>query len=269
RVSGGEGELVAVGSRGVIGRPLPMERIREGIPRIELRADGGALLARAIMTTDTRPKQFAAAVETNGHRYTVGGIAKGSGMIHPDMATMFGFLTTDAPRGPGSADAALRRAVDRSFNMVSVDNDTSTSDTVLLLASGAAGGDPINANSPAAAAFEAALDAVALHLAREIARDGEGASKLIDVRVTRAATPAEAVAAARTISASPLMKAAVYGNDPNWGRVMMAIGRSGARIDLDRAAVRIGEMVMYAQGHPHEPDGAEVRRALAGPEVLI
>ena len=262
-------EDVAVCSTGVIGRPLPMERIREGIPRIELRTDGGAALARAIMTTDTRPKGIAAAVAVDGRRYTVGGIAKGSGMIHPDMATMFGFLTTDAPLAPGYCNAVLRRVVDRSFNMVSVDNDTSTSDTVLLLANGAAGGAPIDERHPAASAFEAALDAVALHLAKEIARDGEGATKLIEVRVTGAATPDQARAAARTISASPLMKAAVYGNDPNWGRVMMAIGRSGARIDLDRATVRIGEMVMYAQGRPHEPDGAEVRRALAGPDVLI
>ena len=262
-------EDVAVCSTGVIGRPLPMERIRDGIPRIELRPDGGAQLARAIMTTDTRPKHYAASVAVDGRRYTVGGIAKGSGMIHPDMATMFGFLTTDAPLTPDFCDVVLRRVVDRTFNMVSVDNDTSTSDTVLLLANGVAGGDGIDAAHPAAAVFEAALDAVALHLAREIARDGEGATKLIEVRVTGAATPVEARGAARTISASPLMKAAVYGNDPNWGRVMMAIGRSGARIDLDRATVRIGDMVMYAEGRPHEPDGRAVRRALAGPEVVI
>lgn len=262
-------EQVAVCSTGVIGRPLPMARIRENLPRIELRADGGAQLARAIMTTDTRPKAIAASVEADGRRYTVGGIAKGSGMIHPDMATMFGFLTTDASLTAGLADAALRRVVDATFNMVSVDNDTSTSDTVLLLASGAAGGDPIDASHPAAHAFEAALSAVATHLAKEIARDGEGASKLIEVHVSGAATIDEARAAARTITASPLMKAAVYGNDPNWGRVMMAIGRSGARIDLDNASVRIGEMVMYADGRPHEPDGGAVRAALAGPDVYI
>ena len=268
-VVGCRAEDVAVCSTGVIGRPLPMERVREGLARIELSPDGGALLARAIMTTDTRPKAIAARVEAGGRTYTVGGIAKGSGMIHPDMATMFGFLTTDAPLTPEYTDAVLRRVVDRSFNMVSVDNDTSTSDTVLLLAGGAAGGEAIGEGHAAASAFEAALDAVALHLAKEIARDGEGASKLIEVRITGAATPDEARAAARTITASPLMKAAVYGNDPNWGRVMMAIGRSGARIDLDRASVRIGDMVMYADGRPHEPDGAAVRRALAGPNVFV
>ena len=268
-VVGCRAEDVAVCSTGVIGRPLPMERVREGLGRIELRPDGGALLARAIMTTDTRPKAIAARVEAGGRAYTVGGIAKGSGMIHPDMATMFGFLTTDAPLTREYTDAVLRRVVDRSFNMVSVDNDTSTSDTVLLLAGGAAGGGAIDAGHAAASVFEAALEAVALHLAKEIARDGEGASKLIEVRITGAATPEEARAAARTITASPLMKAAVYGNDPNWGRVMMAIGRSGARIDLDRASVRIGDMVMYADGRPHEPDGAAVRRALAGPDVFV
>jgi glutamate N-acetyltransferase/amino-acid N-acetyltransferase len=268
-VIGCAAEDLAVCSTGVIGRPLPMERIREGLSRIELRPDGGADLARAIMTTDTRPKHLAASVEVDGRTYTTGGIAKGSGMIHPDMATMFGYLTTDAPLTPEFAAAVLRRVVDRSFNMVSVDNDTSTSDTVLLLANGAAGGQPIDAAHPAAGALEAALDAVSAHLAREIARDGEGATKLIEVRITGAATPEEARAAARTITASPLMKAAVYGNDPNWGRVMMAIGRSGARINLDRASVRIGEMVMYAEGRPHEPDGSAVRAALAGPDVLI
>jgi glutamate N-acetyltransferase/amino-acid N-acetyltransferase len=262
-------EDVAVCSTGVIGRPLPMERIREWTPRVELRPDGGASLARAIMTTDTRPKAVAASVAVEGRTYTVGGIAKGSGMIHPDMATMFGFLTTDAPLTPDFSDAVLRRVVDASFNMVSVDNDTSTSDTVLLLAGAAAGGGPIDEGHAAAPAFEAALTAVALHLAKEIARDGEGATKLIEVRITGAASEEEARAAARTITASPLMKAAVYGNDPNWGRVMMAIGRSGARIDLERASVRIGEMVMYADGRPHEPDGAAVRRALAGPDVII
>jgi glutamate N-acetyltransferase/amino-acid N-acetyltransferase len=268
-LTGAAADDVAVCSTGVIGRPLPMERIREGLPRIQLARDGGAVLARAIMTTDTRPKLLAVRFQVDGLTYTVGGIAKGSGMIHPDMATMFGFLTTDAPLTPDFCDAVLRRVVDRTFNMVSVDNDTSTSDTVLLLASGAAGGEEIGRSRPAADAFEAALDAVSLHLAREIARDGEGATKLIEVRVTGAETLTDARVAARTITASPLMKAAVYGNDPNWGRVMMAIGRSGASIDLDRASVRIGEMTMYAEGRPHEPDGAAVRRALAGPEVSI
>lgn len=262
-------EEMAVCSTGVIGRPLPMGLIRDGIHQIDLRADGGLTLARAIMTTDTRPKHLAASVTVDGRTYTVGGIAKGAAMIHPDMATMFGFLTSDAPLTHAFADAALRRAVHDSFNMVSIDNDTSTSDTVLLLANGQAGGDPIDEGHPAAAAFEDALQTVALHLAKEIARDGEGSTKLIEVRITGAADEAEARAAARTITASPLMKAAVYGNDPNWGRVMMAIGRSGARINLDRAAVRIGDMTMYAEGTPHEPDGDAVRRALAGPEVLI
>lgn len=268
-LTGCTAEDFAVCSTGVIGRPLPMERIRTGIAQIDLRADGGATLARAIMTTDTRPKQIAVRVEVAGRTYTIGGIAKGAAMIHPDMATMFGFLTTDAPLTRDFADAALRRAVDLSFNMVSIDNDTSTSDTVLLLANGQAGGEPISEAHPAAAAFEDALRTVALHLAKEIARDGEGSTKLIEVQISGAADATEARAAARTITASPLMKAAVYGNDPNWGRVMMAIGRSGARINLERASVRIGEMVMYANGTPHEPDGAAVRRALAGPEVLI
>jgi glutamate N-acetyltransferase/amino-acid N-acetyltransferase len=262
-------EEFAVCSTGHIGPLLPMDRIREGLTRVELRPDGGLALARSIMTTDTRPKHIAASVEVDGRRYTVGGIAKGSGMIHPDMATMFGFLTTDAPLTPAFTREVLTRVVDRTFNMVSIDNDTSTSDTVLLLANGVAGGPPIDDSHAGARAFEAALETVALHLAREIARDGEGATKLIEVRVTGAASADEARAAARTITASPLVKVGVYGNDPNWGRVLMAIGRSGARIDLTRAIVRIGDIAVYAEGRPQDPPRASVVAALAQPEVLI
>jgi glutamate N-acetyltransferase / amino-acid N-acetyltransferase len=260
---------LAVCSTGHIGHFLPMEKIRAGIERVAPRADGGFELARAIMTTDRRPKHLAASFEAGGRRYTVGGIAKGSGMIHPDMATMFGFMTTDAPLDPGFGRAVLRRVVDRTFNMISVDGDTSTSDTVLLLASGAAGGDAFDEAHPAALGFEAALEAVARHLAREIARDGEGANKLIEVRVTGAASVEEARAAARAISASALVKVGVHGNDPNWGRVLAAVGKSGAHIDLTRAVVRIGNTATYADGGPVAFERAAVVGAMAQPEVLI
>jgi glutamate N-acetyltransferase/amino-acid N-acetyltransferase len=258
-----------VASTGVIGHLLPMDKIRDGLARIALSADGGEALSRAILTTDTRPKRIAATFTVAGVRYTVGGIAKGSGMIHPDMATMFGFLTTDAAVERAHLDRVLRAAVDQTFNMVSVDGDTSTSDTVTLFANGAAGGEAIGAGHPAAGALLEAVTAVARHLAREIARDGEGATKLIEIRVTGAATEDEARRAARTISASPLVKSAVYGNDPNWGRIMMAVGRSGAAVDLDRVRVAIGEALMYADGRPLPIDPAVTRRALAGPEVVI
>ncbi|MER3419779.1 MAG: ornithine acetyltransferase, partial [Chloroflexota bacterium] len=260
---------IVVASTGVIGRPLPMERIRAALPRIRLAPDGGMALARAIMTTDTRPKHIAARFTVEGITYTVGGIAKGAGMIHPDMATMFGFLTTDAPVPPEHLDALLRPAVRDTFNMISVDNDTSTSDTVTLFANGAAGGPPLTPAHPAWVPLGQAVLAVSRHLAREIARDGEGATKLIEVRITGAASEEEARRAARTVTASPLVKAAVYGNDPNWGRIMMAVGRSGARLDLERVTVMIGDVVMYANGVPVPIDAERTQAALRGPEVVL
>lgn len=262
-------EEVLVASTGVIGHRLPMDRIREGIRGLAVSPDGGLDLAEAIMTTDTVRKSAAIAFEAAGRRYYIGGIAKGSGMIHPDMATMFAFLSTDAPLGRELLDRSLRAAVDRSFNMISVDMDTSTSDTVLLLANGAGGGPPFSEDSEEARAFSDALDTVAVALARMLAADGEGATKLVEVRVTGAARPEEAKRAARTISSSPLMKAAVYGNDPNWGRMMMAIGRSGAQIDLDRACLTIGGIPVYAAGEPQPLDSTGLRTALAGPEVTL
>jgi len=260
---------VVVASTGVIGRLLPMERIRAALPRIQLSPEGGMALAHAIMTTDTRPKHIAARFAVEGVTYTVGGIAKGAGMIHPDMATMFGFLTTDAPVPPEHLDDLLRSAVRDTFNMISVDHDTSTSDTVTLFASGAAGGPPLTPAHPAWAPLAQAVLAVCRHLAREIARDGEGATKLIEVRITGAASEEEARRAARTVSASPLVKAAVYGNDPNWGRIMMAVGRSGARVDLERVKVMIGDVVLYADGAPLPLDEERTRAALRGPEVVL
>jgi glutamate N-acetyltransferase/amino-acid N-acetyltransferase len=179
---------VLLGSTGVIGRPLPMDKVRDGIARIELRADGGGEFARAIMTTDTHPKSLAVRFTCDMRDYTIGAVAKGSGMIHPDMATMFCFITTDAPVQAAFLQSALRGAVDDSLNMISVDNDTSTSDTTALLASGAAGGEPIDSGHPCAGAFTAALRDACVGVARMLARDGEGAEKLIEVRVGGAAT---------------------------------------------------------------------------------
>lgn len=258
-----------VASTGVIGQLLPMDKIRAGLPRITLSPDGGEALSRAIMTTDTRPKRIAIAFSVDGTRYTVGGIAKGAAMIHPDMATMFGFITTDAAMEREFVDHALRAAVDTSFNMISIDNDTSTSDTVALLANGAAGGPLLGAHHHAAPLLREAVATVARYLAREIARDGEGATKLIEVRITGAAGHAQARAAARTVTASPLVKAAVYGNDPNWGRIMMAVGRAGAAVNMDKLRVTIGDVVMYADGRPLPVSEEAAKAALAGPEVIL
>jgi glutamate N-acetyltransferase/amino-acid N-acetyltransferase len=190
-------------------------------------------------------------------------------MIHPDLATMFGFLTTDAPADPAWLQETLRRVCDRSFNMVDVDMDTSTCDMVIALASGAAGGEPVRAGHPGAAVLAAAFEAVAVHLARELARDGEGARTLIEVVVEGAASEADARLAARTISASPLVKTAVTGRDPNWGRVMMAAGRSGAALDPRRASVWIGEHCAFERGQPTAVDLGAISRAMDQPEVRI
>lgn len=257
-----------VGSTGVIGRPLPMSLIRSGVPAIELRAGGGHDFARAIMTTDTHPKTMAVRFRAGGRAYAIGAVAKGVGMIHPDMATMFCFMTTDAPVDVRFLRRALRAAVDTSLNMISVDGDTSTSDTASIFANGAAGGRPINAAHPAAAAFERALRFVCTEMAKMLARDGEGAEKLIEVRIEGAATQREARAAARTVTASPLVKTAVHGNDPNWGRLLMAVGRSGARINLDRARAWLGDTMVY-RGRPLPFDETRASTELRRETVLL
>jgi glutamate N-acetyltransferase / amino-acid N-acetyltransferase len=260
-------EQVLVASTGVIGQRLPMDKIRAGIARVEPREDGGLQLAEAIMTTDTVRKSVSMSFEQAGTRYSIGGIAKGSGMIHPDTATMFAFLTTDVLLDSAYLRRSLEDATARSFNMISVDMDTSTSDTIVLLANGAGGGRPVEAGADSG--FLEALNLVASTLARMLAADGEGATKLIEVRVSGAADAGEARRAARTISSSPLMKAAVYGNDPNWGRMMMAIGRSGASIDLSRARLTIGGETVYAGGSPQEMNAERLKAALSGPEVIL
>lgn len=265
---GVEADVVLVGSTGIIGHPLPMQKIRDGVPGIRLHGGGGREFARAIMTTDTHPKTMAVRFRVGGREYTIGAVAKGVGMIHPDMATMFCFVTTDAPVALSYLRRTFRAAVDDSLNMISVDGDTSTSDTAAIFANSAAGGRPIDAAHPAAAAFERALRYVCRTMAKMLARDGEGAEKLIEVRIEGAANRVAARAAARTISASPLVKAAVHGHDPNWGRVLMAIGRSGARIDLDRARLWLGSTMVY-RGKPVAFDAAAASAYLRNETVVL
>ena len=268
RLGVGPGEVL-VASTGVIGRRLPMDRIGAGIAAVEVRRDGGADFARAMMTTDTRPKEAALRVEAGGRTYAVGGAAKGAGMIHPDMATMFAFLTTDAPAERGWLDATLRAAADRSFHMIDVDMDTSTSDMAIALANGAAGGEPVAAGHPAAEPLARAIGAVCVTLARELARDGEGARTLIEVVAEGAASEGDARLAARTIASSPLVKTMVAGRDPNWGRVLMAAGRSGAAIDAERARVWIGERCAFERGAPAATPEADISAAMDRDEVRI
>jgi glutamate N-acetyltransferase/amino-acid N-acetyltransferase len=226
-------EEVLVCSTGVIGVPLPVAKLLGALPGAVagLTAEGGPNAAQAIMTTDTVAKEAAVEVTVGDHAYRVGGMAKGSGMIQPNMATMLSVITTDAPLDAASCDGALRAAVNATFNRVTVDSDTSTNDTCVLMASGAAGGEPIAPGDTRYPAVAAAVRAVAEALARMIARDGEGATKLITVTVRGAASEGNAELAAFAIANSPLVKTAIFGRDANWGRVAMAIGKSGCELD--------------------------------------
>ena len=264
-----EADAIFIGSTGVIGRLLPMPPIEEGIAAVELSPEGGPHFARAILTTDTRTKEAAIRFEVDGVTYHVGGCAKGSGMIHPDMATMFGFITTDAPVDRIWLQAALSLIADRTFNMLDIDMDTSTSDTVLILANGAAGGEPVGRGHPAAGPLASALEAVARHLTRELARDGEGAKTLIETVVEGAATSEDARLAARTVVSSPLVKTMVTGRDPNWGRLMMAVGRSGAQVEQEQVSVWVGPHCVLETGTPTAVDLSAVSKSMDADEVKI
>jgi glutamate N-acetyltransferase/amino-acid N-acetyltransferase len=243
-------EDVFVASTGVIGKLLPMERIEAAIPVLasRLRRDGGEDAARAIMTTDTTVKMAAASATIGGRMITLGGIAKGSGMIHPNMATMLAFLATDAVVPRAILQRGLRQAADRSFNRIPVDGDTSTNDMVLCLANGVAGNRPVASGSADTRRFQALLDHVCLDLAKKIAWDGEGATKCVELRVTRARTTSEAVRIAVAIATSSLVKTAWFGEDANWGRIMAAIGRAGVRIAPARIAITYGDVPVVRRG---------------------
>jgi glutamate N-acetyltransferase/amino-acid N-acetyltransferase len=260
---------VMVASTGVIGVQLQIEKIKEGIGRIVLSGDGGHDLTRAIMTTDTRPKEIAIKINHNQQEFTIGGTVKGAGMIHPNMATMLCFITTDAVVEGEFLKAALKKAVDDSFNMVSVDGDTSTNDTVLILANGLAGNQVIKMGSDCEASFLQGLNQVCVYLAKAIARDGEGATRLIEVTVNGAVNLADARLAARTISNSYLVKSAVHGCDPNWGRIAAAAGRSGAEMIEGKTDVYIGDMCLFKSGMPLPFDKKMAAGLLRGEEVPI
>ncbi len=231
---------VLVASTGSIGSKLPMKNILGCVRHLSknLTVDGGVDAAEAILTTDTRKKEIAVQLKAGGKTVTIGGIAKGSGMIAPNMATMFAFITTDADIPSIKLKAYLNEAVERSFNMVVVDKDTSTNDCVFLLANGAARNRAFSAKDEKE--FKAALDHVCIYLAKEIARDGEGATKLIEVKVAGAKTPKDAKLVAKAVVGSDLLKAAIFGHDPNFGRIMAAVGYSGANIKQDLISVFIG-----------------------------
>ena len=262
---------VLVASTGVIGRYLPMDAVKHGIAGAcgDLSVEGGDRASRAIMTTDTRPKTAGYEVDLGGVPVRVGGMAKGAGMIHPDLATMLAFVTTDAAVEPGFLKSVTRRVADRSFNRLTIDGDTSTNDTFLLLANGAAGNAPVRPSTPDAEVLERALQAVARDLSRAIAMDGEGATRLITVRVSGAADEPQAAQAARAVARSPLVKSAIHGGDPNWGRIVCALGYSGAELALDRLRVTVGGIEVFARGSGVPADLDAVRRVFEQPEIEI
>ena len=269
-------EEVFVASTGVIGVPLPLSPFTEGAPRLAQAAAAGSEAAHdaacAIMTTDTRPKECAVSFELAGATCTVGGMCKGSGMISPDMATMLAVLTTDAPISQELAAAALRQSVDASFNKVTVDSDTSTNDSVFLLASGAAPIARIGSAEGLVDAFDvfaAALRAVCEDLARQIAADGEGATKLVTVCVRGARTDADAELAARAVANSPLVKTAIAGRDCNWGRIAAAAGKSGARFSQDRCDIDIMGLPVCRGGLAQPFSEEEALRRFESEEIRI
>jgi glutamate N-acetyltransferase/amino-acid N-acetyltransferase len=243
-------EATLIASTGVIGVPLPMERIRKSIPLLIEGLPTGNLaeMAQAIMTTDTTPKLEIRHGEAGGKPYTIAGIAKGAGMIMPNMATMLAFLITDAAVDPTWLDKVFREANDASFNSITIDGDTSTNDTALILANGAAGNAPLSEAAPDAARFAELLQELMVELARQLVKDGEGATKFVTVTVKGAVSNSEARQAAMAIANSSLVKTAFFGQDANWGRILAAVGYSGARIDPGRAWLWFDDVAMAKDG---------------------
>ena len=278
QLMGCEENEILVASPGVIGQLLDTTPFETGIPELlaSASAEGGADAARAIMTTDTHPKEVAVSYESvapgyEGTTFTVGGCAKGSGMIMPNMATMIALITTDAPVAPEALHAALSHEVSITFNKVTVDSDTSTNDTAIALASGAAAphAPAIVEGTPAYDEFVRALHEVCESLARAMAADGEGATKLVTVTVAGAATPEDADAAARSVANSPLVKTAIFGHDCNWGRIAAALGKSGAVFDQSRVSIDIMEIPVCRDGLTVPFDEAEALKRFEEPEIVI
>jgi len=251
-------DQVLLASTGVIGKRILMEKLKGAIPNLvaAARVEGAEEAARAIMTTDLVPKTIALEMTLGDRPVRIGGMAKGSGMIHPNMATMLGFITCDAAVSPALWQQMLRRAVDRSFNQITVDGDTSTNDTVLALSNGQSRTPAITGPSSEAAALEAMLTEICIYLARAIARDGEGATCLIEVCVYGTADDASARQIARTVAGSALVKSAIFGRDPNWGRIAGAAGRAGIAFNQEDLKIQIGHLTLMEHGQPQEFDRA-------------
>jgi glutamate N-acetyltransferase/amino-acid N-acetyltransferase len=271
------GEEILVCSTGIIGHQMPMDKIGNGIAAVELSRtpEQNERLARAIMTTDTRPKFCAASTFVDGKKVTVGGTVKGAGMIGPDMssyapsalhATLLSFITTDAQIEKQLLQNELERAIEKSYNSVTIDGDTSTNDTALVLANGASG---VLFDEGNIKVFRALLESVVTQLAREVARDGEGATRLVTVKVLCARDEAQAKVAAMTIANSPLVSTAIFGGDPNWGRIAAAAGRSGAQFDAAKLQIKIGDVEVFRNGEPTQFELAQAEAALQKEEVIL
>lgn len=265
--------LVVPASTGVIGVALPQRSIEAAIPSLvaALSTKGASSFAQAILTTDRGPKAAATSIVVGGSRCRVLGMAKGAGMIHPDMATTLAFVMTDASIGPRALRMALRRATEQTFNRASVDGDTSTNDSIYALASAAATSRRIDSGSASARKFEAALQQVLESLTKMIVADGEGAEHLVRIEVRGARTDTDAVQIARTVAGSQLVKTAIHGADPNWGRILAAAGRSGTRFNPDHVSVEIGGVEIFREGRPTMPPKTELKaaRVMGRPEYDI
>lgn len=264
---------VAVASTGVIGELLKMDRVLGGIEQLpavlEAGEQGAEDFSQAILTTDLVKKTIGVELTIDGKQVRIGGAAKGSGMIHPNMATMLGFVTTDATIDPNALQQLLRQVTDLSFNMITVDGDTSTNDMLVAMASGLAGNNTLTESHPDWEAFKAALTHVCVHLAKAIARDGEGATKLVEVRVEGAVSDESAQAIAKTIIGSSLVKSAVFGADANWGRIIAAVGRAGQPVNPDTVDIALGDIVTLRQSSPVAFDEDAALDYLKGDTVVI
>jgi glutamate N-acetyltransferase/amino-acid N-acetyltransferase len=268
---GTKANKVLVASTGIIGHRLPIEKVCDGIKEAAKRLgrDNDLETIHAIMTTDTREKTAVVQGRVGGKLVTVAGIVKGAGMIAPSAATMISVITTDAAVAPAALHRALREAAACTFNAITVDSDTSTSDTILVLASGKAGNKTVTAGSPDYRKFAAMLAEVCEALARAVVADGEGATKVVDVAVRGARTGAEAAVAAKSVANSPLFKCAVHGGDPNWGRIACALGKSAAKIDPARLSISIGGLKVFSKGTGAKADIKKVVQHLAGKEIKV
>jgi glutamate N-acetyltransferase/amino-acid N-acetyltransferase len=271
-------ELVVIASTGVIGEPFPTEDIvngiRENVVKLSNRSEAGSFTASAILTTDTYPKEGHVSFALEGHEIQMAGIAKGSGMIHPNMATMLCFLVTDLAIEPPLLRKALKRAVDLSFNMITVDGDTSTNDMVAIMANGLAGNDPLRSeDDPNYQHFCRRLEAMCMHLAKMIVSDGEGSSKFVEYRVQNAPDEATARKLVRGISSSTLVKTAMYGRDPNWGRIVCAAGNAGVPFDFATCDLRLGDeersALLVEAGQSVEFDRNYIKKLLRESHIYV